>query len=521
MTKQWKKMATVGAVFGDNLYSSGTTNFTAAQLKNANQAWNDVVSGGGKPADNATIGAVFGTNLYKTGTTNFTAAELKNANQDWQDVSGSGIPADSATVGSTVGTNFYKSGTTTNYGVAEFQNNQIGLHSSGYLTNIGTTEKLKNALVTANTDGTLNYAGSGSGNPTMNTLTDAGNIRSRVTTGLTAAGVVDEAVPTLKGGTGETATNKFLNSGITIDQGASGVFTLTRGDGGTNTTTISKSLLGLSYTDGATVGATWGTDVGSRPTELTDGRVSTGLTSSGILDTTVPVLKGGTNQTATNKFLNSDLGIALDGTTLTLTKAGDTNSTYSVPNALKNAQVSINANGTLTGAGGGTPSLASITGIVPKTGGGFGETVADKTGAISFSSGTISYGTLPVGVGGTGLTSTTTFENTNVTTFERNVSDIFWTNISGQMSPTATSYPITITWRNGAGTSLGTTVITVSLFSSTVLAAAVTTSNGASATISLGAQSNTNVLQSTTVTKNSIVCNVRAQIIDGSGWNFK
>ena len=108
-----------------------------------------------------------------------------------------------------------------------------------------------------------------------------------------------------------------------------------------------------------------------------------------------------------------------------------------------------------------------------------------------------------------------------ITTFERDVSDIFWTNISGQMSPTATSYAVTITWRNGSGTSLGTTVITIALASVTALAAAVTTSNGASATVSLGAAANTNVLQNTTVTKNGIVCNVRAQIIDGSGWNFK
>ena len=77
MTKQWKKMATIGAVFGTNLYKTGTTNFTDAELKNANQDWQDV-SGSGIPADGATVGAVFGTNLYKTGTTNFTEAELKN-----------------------------------------------------------------------------------------------------------------------------------------------------------------------------------------------------------------------------------------------------------------------------------------------------------------------------------------------------------------------------------------------------------------------------------------------------------
>ena len=53
----------------------------------------------------ATVGAVFGTNLYKTGTTNFTAQELKNDSQVWSDVGGSGKPADDATNnGSTIDT---------------------------------------------------------------------------------------------------------------------------------------------------------------------------------------------------------------------------------------------------------------------------------------------------------------------------------------------------------------------------------------------------------------------------------
>jgi len=111
--------------------------------------------------------------------------------------------------------------------------------------------------------------------------------------GLTALGVVDLATPIAKGGTGETAANKFLNSGISIDQGASGVITLTKGDGTTDNTTITKALLGLSYTDGATVGGAWGSNITGRPTELTDGRVGTGLTSSGIVDTVVPSSKGG------------------------------------------------------------------------------------------------------------------------------------------------------------------------------------------------------------------------------------
>ena len=116
--------------------------------------------------------------------------------------------------------------------------------------------------------------------------------------------------------------------------------------------------------------------------------------------------------------------------------------------------------------------------------------------------------------------STATIRN-GVTTFERDQGDIFWSNLSGNVTPTQTSFAITITWRNGSGTSLGTTVITLALATSTTLAAAQTTSNGASATVSLGGAANAGVIQSTTVTKNSVVCTLKAQVFDGSGWSFK
>ena len=86
-------------------------------------------------------------------------------------------------------------------------------------------------------------------------------------------------------------------------------------------------------------------------------RVETGLTDTGILDTTVPVLKGGTGQTNTNKFLNSDLGLSFTESTVTLTKAGDTNSTASTPSTLKNATIGINSStGQISGIGTGNNS---------------------------------------------------------------------------------------------------------------------------------------------------------------------
>jgi hypothetical protein len=159
------------------------------------------------------------------------------------------------------------------------------------------------------------------------------------------------------GGTGQTNTNKFLNSGIAISQGTSGVFTLTKGDGTTDTTTITKAKLGLSYTDGADVtGDNTANDVtnvnGTAASTVQGGaaRATAGLTSTGDVNRAVPTGKGGTGQTNTNKFLNSDLGITLDGTNITLTKAGDTNSTDTVPGALKNSTIAIDATtGVITG----------------------------------------------------------------------------------------------------------------------------------------------------------------------------
>lgn len=88
---------------------------------------------------------------------------------------------------------------------------------------------------------------------------DDGSARARA--GLTADGDVDRAVPTGKGGTGETNTNRFLNSGISISAGNNGVMTLNRGGYTADTTSITKSNLGLSYDDGATVGAVAGTNL--------------------------------------------------------------------------------------------------------------------------------------------------------------------------------------------------------------------------------------------------------------------
>ena len=114
--------------------------------------------------------------------------------------------------------------------------------------------QLFNDRITTNADGTINYDGTTAVAPNINDIVDSGNTKTgaaRGFAGLAANGDVDRPVPTGKGGTGETNTNKFLNSGLSISQGNLGVFTLGLGDGTTDTTTITKSKLNLDYFDGA------------------------------------------------------------------------------------------------------------------------------------------------------------------------------------------------------------------------------------------------------------------------------
>jgi hypothetical protein len=273
---------------------------------------------------------------------------------------------------------------------------------------------------------------------------------------------------------------------------------------------------------GATVGAIAGTNLFKE-----DGSTGLGdddiVTSAGTSANTSNV----GNVTVTNA--QNRLGAitnagAWDGSTIATGKGG-TGATNL--NAVQNDRITTNANGTLNydATAETAPSLASIAGIVGKASGGFGVTVADKTGAPYFSSeGIFAFGTIPAANGGTGLTSVSTLTNANVTTYEVNYAGFSgaWTNISGQIDPPAASFAITITWRNGAGTSLGTTVVTVSRNSnSTALLAATVASGGAHDSISLGAAASSGVIQTTTVTKNSVPVVLTASLLDGSGWGFK
>lgn len=109
--------------------------------------------------------------------------------------------------------------------VANVDQTDAGNITSGTISINRTPTTVRNSSITIGSDGTLANAGGGQ---------------------VTASGI--SAVQTSLG----NAPDAIKNDNISISAGSSGVLTLTRYTGATDTTTITKSNLGLNYTDGAT-----------------------------------------------------------------------------------------------------------------------------------------------------------------------------------------------------------------------------------------------------------------------------
>jgi hypothetical protein len=114
---------------------------------------------------------------------------------------------------------------------------------------------------------------------------------------------------------GSNAPTILKNDEISISQGNSGVLTLTHFTGSTDTTTITKTNLGLSYDDGATVGAVAGTNLKQ---------------ANGTVLDDVDVR-------------NDDLAIDYSGTDLRIKKSSTVIDTQATPDALKNDNISVSA----------------------------------------------------------------------------------------------------------------------------------------------------------------------------------
>ena len=176
------------------------------------------------------------------------------------------------------------------------------------------------------------------------------------------------------------APDIIKNDQISISQGNSGVFTLTRFSGSTDTTTITKGKLGLSYDDGATVGAIAGTN-----------------------------LKDSSNNTLNDVDVrNDDLAIDYSGTDIRIKKSSTVIDTQATPAALKNDQISIGSNGVLSGAGGGTVTASGISAVQTSLG---NAPAAIKNDNISISAGSSGVLTL---TRYSGATDTTTITKNNL-----------------------------------------------------------------------------------------------------------
>ena len=303
---------------------------------------------------------------------------------------------------------------------------------------------------------------------------------------------------------------------------------------------------------GATAGAAWGSNLTGRPTELTDGRVSAGLASNGDVARTVAVGKGGTGETATNRFLNNQINISTSNNSIIIQRGGYSDTTVTglsqslvnLSGVANHADVTGNntsydtarVNGTTAstvrsgaaaGATANQDSTATIRNGVTKSMVGLGNVDNNSTSTIRNGISISSNGTLN-GAGGGQVTaaglgantdSTATIRNGIVTAETNKAPSVFWSNLKNNMTPSFTNYDVTVIFRNGSGTVLQTTEIRVSRTTTALNAATV--NSGSSNGVTLGGATSSGSTQTTTVQYGSTVVKVTGFIINGSTWTFK
>jgi len=305
----WVKYATVGAKAGTDLKDSGGNVLDNDEIRNIDisisQGTGGVLTlnrgGGGTDTttinktnlgltytDGATVGAIFGSNMYSAGTTLFTAAQLKNANQDWQDVSGTGIPADGATAGATWGGNITSQPSDANILNSGTFTGTIGSNSNQAVSVVNALSRINKITNAGEFSGSLAAAQF----PRVGVLTAASTTLARAAIG---AGTSNVAVGT--GGGDALAGNTSIPPDVTASSG------------GTVHTTNYKSTkaeLGLSYTDGATVGAVFGTN-------MYDTNGSTNLTAALVKNSSITLnVLGYLDNIGTTERLSNTKLIATD-----------------------------------------------------------------------------------------------------------------------------------------------------------------------------------------------------------------
>ena len=179
----------------------------------------------------------------------------------------------------------------------------------------------------------------------MNTLTDAGNIRSRLIAGLTSDGDVDRTVPTAKGGTGETNTARFLNNSLSFGTLTNGQITINRG-GGYSAVTLSgigKGFVGLGNVDNDSTSTIRG-GISINANGTLSGAGGGQVTTSGI---------GAETPTGAQNRVDGRLS-STEKNRLNAGSSPDNTKSFN------NASISISSAGVLSGAGGGTVTASGL-----------------------------------------------------------------------------------------------------------------------------------------------------------------
>jgi len=242
---------------------------------------------------------------------------------------------------------------------------------------------------------------------------------------------------------------------------------------------------------GATVGATWGTNIGSQPADddiLNSGTItgdvtgSVGGTAANTIksgaaagatanqDSTATILggnftgklkNGGTERTMSQMIDGRDRAVnAIDSSNRVVGSVFDGTTAFSPAELLRiRAGFDNISSGTLALKSAQLP-------VIPKSKGGFGESIASKTGVLRFASGVANFeGELGAAFGGTGLTSIASLTNSNIITGHVDGgSTITWSKYSlGNYNPNTTTHTFTISWKNASGTTVGTSTVQINL----------------------------------------------------------
>ena len=280
-----------------------------------------------------------------------------------------------------------------------------------------------------------------------------------------------------------------------------------------NADTTYSELQGTKPPSDATAGATWGTNIGSQPADadiLNSGNFTGSLKNGGTTRTMSQMIDGRDRAINAIDSSNRVVGSVFDGTT-----------SFS-PAELLRIRAGFNnvASGTLSLKDTQLP-------VIPKSKGGFGESIASKTGVLRFDAGTINFeGELGAAYGGTGLTSIASLTNSNIITGHVDGgATVTWSRYTtGNYNPNTTTHTFNVYWRNAAGTSQGQSRVVINLDTTNndFDAPTVTTVTGTAHTGSASVSGTGSTAQSVTLSRTgSPDVILRAVIHVVTGFSFK